>query len=388
MALSASRSQCSIGHRIGGGHHDGLRISVKRWLFAAALAALPLTALAQSYNPGTGGNGSGTVTSITCGTGLSGGTITTSGTCLVPGGGITNAMLAGSIAASKLVGTDIATVGALSAGSIVSGFTTPAAGSPVMAANFSNSTIVQNSPADDGSHGCGGLHGYTFVSTNLTEQSLLVSTFTAACLPQATGSFAAPADFTVCVAGPLTLTPTTSTVNGLAAVKFGGNQCGELTASGGNWGMSQTLPQPATQTGTTFLRDDMTWVAAAQLGVAQSWTAPQRGNTETPAIATTTFTPVFSTGQNHRIDFPATTCTCTIANPAAIVAGQSGIFELVQGATSASLNPTWGSEYVYAGGTSSITLTTTLGGVDYIPYYVDSTGTYIVLGTVVLKPVH
>jgi hypothetical protein len=126
----------------------------------------------------------------------------------------------------------------------------------------------------------------------------------------------------------------------------------------------------------------------ALLDIAQSWTAPQRTNTETPAIATTTFTPVFSTGQNHRIAFPASTCTCTIANPAAIVAGQSGVFELVQGATSASLNPSWGSEYVYPGGTGAITLTTTLGGVDYIPYYVDSTGTYIVLGGIISKPVH
>jgi hypothetical protein len=41
---------------------------------------------------------------------------------LAAGGGITNAMLAGSIASSKLVGTDITTVGALTAGSIVSGF--------------------------------------------------------------------------------------------------------------------------------------------------------------------------------------------------------------------------------------------------------------------------
>ena len=82
----------------------------------------------------------------------------------------------------------------------------------------------------------------------------------------------------------------------------------------------------------------------AYLDVAQSFTKPQRGNTETPAISSTTFTPVFSTGQNHRIAFPATTCACTIANPAALVAGQSGMFELVQGATSASLNPTWGSE--------------------------------------------
>ena len=42
------------------------------------------------------GTGSGTVTSVTCGAGLSGGTITGVGTCLIPGGGVTNAMLANS----------------------------------------------------------------------------------------------------------------------------------------------------------------------------------------------------------------------------------------------------------------------------------------------------
>ena len=65
------------------------------------------------------------------------------------------------------------------------------------------------------------------------------------------------------------------------------------------------------------------------------------------------------------------------------------MFELVQGATSASLNPTWGSEYEYVGGTTSgIVLSTGLGAVDYIPYYVDSTGSFIVLGGIILKPVH
>jgi hypothetical protein len=120
----------------------------------------------------------------------------------------------------------------------------------------------------------------------------------------------------------------------------------------------------------------------AETNLAQTFTAPTRTSTETPAIATTTFTPVFtgaSGANNHRIDFPATTCTCTIANPSSLVAGQSGVFELVQGATSASLNPTWGSEYEFAGGTSSIVLSTGLGAIDYIGYYVDSTGSFIVL---------
>ena len=161
--------------------------------------------------------------------------------------------------------------------------------------------------------------------------------------------------------------------------------CLLAAATGGGSGTVTSIVAGSGLSGGTITT---TGTVSLNLGSANSWTAPQRTNTGTPAIATTTFTPVFSTSQNIRIDFPATTCVCTIANPAAIVAGQSGMFELVQGGTSASLDPTWGSEFVYAGGTSTITLTTTLGGIDYVPYYVDSTGSFIVLGGIILKPVH
>ncbi len=125
----------------------------------------------------------------------------------------------------------------------------------------------------------------------------------------------------------------------------------------------------------------------AYLDTAQAWTKPQRTNTETPAISTATFTPVFSTGQNHRIVL-TTACPCTLANPAAIVAGQSGMFEIVQSSTGSNTITTWGSEYEYAGGTSTITLSTANNAADYIPYYVDSTGSFIVLGGIIKGPAH
>lgn len=55
---------------------------------------------------------------------------------LIPAGSVTNAMLAGSIAASKLVGTDIATVGTVTAGTWNSAITMPSAlaGTPVAGA--------------------------------------------------------------------------------------------------------------------------------------------------------------------------------------------------------------------------------------------------------------
>jgi hypothetical protein len=121
---------------------------------------------------------------------------------------------------------------------------------------------------------------------------------------------------------------------------------------------------------------------------ANAWSGPQRTNTETPTISTATFTPVFSTGQNHRIVLIHASCPCTLANPAALVAGQSGMFEVVQSSTGSDAITTWGSEYEYAGGTSAITLSTGANTVDFLPYYVDSSGSFIVLGGLVKGPVH
>jgi len=126
----------------------------------------------------------------------------------------------------------------------------------------------------------------------------------------------------------------------------------------------------------------------AFLNTAQSWTAPQRTNFSTPAIATSTFTPVFSTSQNFRINLVHASCPCTLANPAALVAGQDGVFEIAQSATGSDTISSWGSEYQFAGGTSSITLSTSANAVDYIPYHVDSTGSKIVLLGISNGPSH
>lgn len=96
---------------------------------ATAGAAVP-TAYAMPSCPDTGGNHLNWVTStgFTCGTSGGGGSgitaltgnVTASGTgsvvATIANTAVTNAMLAGSIAASKLVGTDIATVGTITAG--------------------------------------------------------------------------------------------------------------------------------------------------------------------------------------------------------------------------------------------------------------------------------
>jgi hypothetical protein len=165
-----------------------------------------------------------------------------------------------------------------------------------------------------------------------------------------------------------------------------------------NWNVwvNTSLPSPTASTVLTANASSVpTWVALTtfgQVGVVNTWTAPQKTSTETPAISTATFTPLFNTtasaAQNHRIVLVHASCPCTLANPASLGAGQSGMFEIVQSSTGSDTIGTWGTDYEYAGGTASITLSTTANAVDYIPYIVDSTGSFVVLGGIIKGPVH
>jgi len=228
----------------------------------------------------------------------------------------------------------------------------------------------------------GGVKMFGGTSGNVTiEPSAVAGTNLVATLPANTGTiseinlaetFTAAKTLTA-TAPQLILGVNTTT---LGSVKMFGNTSGDLTIEpSAVAGTSSVATFPA-NTGTV-----------AELNLAQSFTAPQRAPTETPTISTSTFTPIFSTGQHHRIVL-TTACPCTLANPAAIVAGQTGMFEIVQSSTGSNTIGTWGSEYEYAGGTSTITLSTANNAVDFIPYYVDSTGSFIVLGGIIKGPAH
>jgi hypothetical protein len=54
----------------------------------------------------------------------------------------------------------------------------------------------------------------------------------------------------------------TPSVNGLATIKIGPNQTVDFYSDGVTWRAVLSVPQPATQAGGTFLRDDMTFVAS------------------------------------------------------------------------------------------------------------------------------
>jgi hypothetical protein len=126
----------------------------------------------------------------------------------------------------------------------------------------------------------------------------------------------------------------------------------------------------------------------AELNLPQSWTAAQRGTPVNVAISTATFTPNFDTGQNFEIDLTSA-CPCTLANPSTtLVAGQSGVIEIHQDGSGSRTIDTWGSEYQYSGGTSTITLSTAASAIDYLSYYVNAAGTGIVLGAIVASPSH
>ena len=124
------------------------------------------------------------------------------------------------------------------------------------------------------------------------------------------------------------------------------------------------------------------------LGVAKIWTGAQRGTPFNIPISTATFTPNFNTAQNFEVDLTSA-CPCTLANPSTtLVAGQPGMIEIHQDGSGSRTIGTWGSDYQYAGGTSTITLSTGAGVVDYIPYYVNNAATGVVLGGIIKGPAH
>ena len=110
-------------------------------------------------------------------------------------------------------------------------------------------------------------------------------------------------------------------------------------------------------------------VAKASLDTAQTFTKAQRGAVVTLTSAAS-ITIDFSLGNN----FILTTGHAAIAfaNPTTEVAGQSGSIFIVQGSTTCAA-PTWGDQYLFAGGTAP-SLTGTTGKIARIDYIVQEAG--------------
>jgi hypothetical protein len=125
-------------------------------------------------------------------------------------------------------------------------------------------TLAQTNPVRNPTDG--GSHSYAVQTTcpssttcDVGYQVNLVSTFTAMTVPQATGSFAEGACFSLSNAGAITATATTSTINGIAGatgLKLGANGGSVWCAANGNWTVQIGSPTPATQSSTTFVATD------------------------------------------------------------------------------------------------------------------------------------
>lgn len=105
-------------------------------------------------------------------------------------------------------------------------------------------------------------------------------------------------------------------------------------------------------------------------------------------ISTATFTPTFNTNNDFQITLVHASCPCTLANPSGtIVPGQHGVIYVIQSATGSDTITTWGSQYLIAGATSAITLSTAANAIDVFSYAVKD-ATHIVMSGPVLNVTH
>lgn len=226
-----------------------------------------------------------------------------------------------------------------------------------------------------------GNSAYTILSTDAGKTVNRTNTVTQTDpIPQATGSFASGFSFGYQTAGVgNTLTSTTSTINGIAGatgIKVGARQAVDCLSDGTNWHCALGVAQPATQTGTTFYRDDHTYVAVAALAVSQSFTAGQAVTPDTATQCGTqsaagTMTPNLALSNSCVATFGAG--NLTIANPTNVKAGQSWVLSLIQDGTG-SRTVTWGSNFKWASATAP-TLSTAASAKDVISCFADTTTT-------------
>ncbi len=176
---------------------------------------------------------------------------------------------------------------------------------------------------------------------------------------------------------------TGSVANGSATTYLRSDGAPPLCSSANLPGSPTTTTQSAldnsTKVATTAYADAL---AAAFIAANHTFTAAQRAGVQTITISTATFTPNFDTGQNFTMTLSHSACPCTFANPSTTpVAGQSGVIEVIQSSSGSDTITTWGSDYTYAGGTSTIAFSTGASARDYVSYYVaDSTHVVLSIG--------
>ena len=150
---------------------------------------------------------------------------------------------------------------------------------------------------------------------------------------------------------------------------------GSVTSTGAISGTTGTFSGAVTQEGNTVLDTADVGVSVqaydadiAKLDVAQSWTAAQRGATQTASVTGGT-TLDFSTYQNFVLTL---TGNVTLDNPTTEVVGQSGFIVFIQDGTG-SRTVSLGTDYETAGA-AGLTLSTAAGTTDIVPYIVAASG--------------
>lgn len=302
----------------------------------------------------------GTVSSIATTSPITGGTITTTGTiacatCVTSAASLTSGaiVIGGGSQASSVDASATLSIGALSLGA------SGTAGSVKMG-NASTGTITLQPVT--------GALGTVTVS-----------------LPAATDTLMGKATID-------TMTNKTFDTAGTGNVfDINGNGITAVTGTGGTAVLSAGPSITGTLTGATS-----TWSAAVGIGTTDMQSAglynygknAVSGPVTTLTISTATFTPTFNTSNDFLITLVHASCPCTIANPSGtITPGQKGILYVVQSSTGSDTVGTWGSEYLIAGGTAAITLSTAANAIDVFSY-VNKDATHIILSGPLLAVAH
>ncbi len=303
--------------------------------------------------------GGGTVTSITCNGGLTGGAITTSGTCALDA---TNANTWSGIQQFnsgdfKLKGASSGTIIVNAAAAAGSNTLTLPAGTTDFSATGGTSQVLEQTSS-----------GGAFTVARLACSDL--SNSTTAC-STAIGTSGAV----------LPLLNGGNTWSGVQSVNDG-----DLALKGSSSGT--TTLKASAAAGTTTITFPAATDTVAVLATAQTWTATQSSTPQTLVISTATFTPAAASGNNIKITLVHASCPCTIANPSGTpVAGTSGVLEIIQSSSGSDTIGTWGSQFMATGGVASLTLSTGANAKDFFSYYVEDS-THILVTTAALNATH
>jgi hypothetical protein len=181
------------------------------------------------------------------------------------------------------------------------------------------------------------------------------------------------------IAGTLTDTSSSGTVAAAYTNVFNGNSIAASSSTTYTNYYGSYFQAPVAGSNVTFTN-------AYALGADTAWFGAARGKIGTVTDSSGTFTPDMNAAQNYTFQLVSGETT-TIANPTNMSGGKTGMLAITQPASGSTVAPTWGSEYITAGGISTVVLSTTPGATDYIAYYtIDST--HILLGAAQKAPSH